>query len=307
MVLTVKGRVGLVEDGSTCERPQTLMMSGRMAAAGAFGVEGVDGAALHRRDGIFDEAALVQGVGVDHHLHVEGVGDAEAAVDRRRGGAPVLMQFQRAGAALHHLLQRRRGGGVAFAGEAEIHREGVERLQHPADVPGAGGAGGGEGAVGRAGAAAEHGGQAGMQRVLDLLRADEMDMGVEAACGEDLALARDRLGAGADDDVDAGLGVRVARLADLDDAAILEADVGFVDAGPVDDQGVGDHGVHRAARAGGLRLAHAVADDLAAAEFHLLAIGGEVFLNLDEQLSVCEADLVARGGAVHGGVVAAGD
>jgi hypothetical protein len=104
----------------------------------------------------------------------------------------------------------------------------------------------------RAGAAAEHGGHAGMQRVLDLLGADEVDVAVEAAGGEDLALAGDGLGAGADDDVDAGLGVGVAGLADGGDAAVLEADIGLVDAGPVDDQRVGDDGVDGALGAGAL-------------------------------------------------------
>ncbi len=69
------------------------------------------------------------------------------------------------------------------------------------------------------------------QRFLDLLRADEVDMRVEAAGGEDLALAGDDLGAGADDDGDAGLGVRIAGLADGGDAAVLQADIGLVDAG----------------------------------------------------------------------------
>ena len=52
------------------------------------------------------------------------------------------------------------------------------------------------------------------QRLLDLLRADEMDVGVEAAGGQDLALARDHFGARADDDVDARLNVGIAGLAD---------------------------------------------------------------------------------------------
>ena len=43
---------------------------------------------------------------------------------------------------------------------------------------------------------------------------------VDAAGGQDLALAGDDLGARADDDVDAGLHVRIARLADLGDAAV---------------------------------------------------------------------------------------
>ena len=96
------------------------------------------------------------------------------------------------------------------------------------------------------GAAAEHRGDARHQRLLDLLRADEMDVRVEAAGGEDLALAGDHLGAGADDDVDAGLDVGIAGLADGGDAAVLEADVGLDDAPVIEDQRVGDDGVDRA-------------------------------------------------------------
>ena len=43
--------------------------------------------------------------------------------------------------------------------------------------------------------------------------------------------------------VDAGLHVRVAGLADADDAAVADADVGLDDAPVVDDQRVGDDGV----------------------------------------------------------------
>ena len=66
------------------------------------------------------------------------------------------------------------------------------------------------------------------------------------AGGEDLALAGDRLGPRADDDVDAGLGVGVAGLADGGDPPVAQADVGLVDAGVVDDQRVGDDRVDRA-------------------------------------------------------------
>ena len=203
---------------------------GRVAAAGAFGVEGVDGAALERLDGVLDEAGFVERVGVDHHLHVVVVGDREAAIDRGRRRAPVFVQLQRAGAGLDHFLQRRRPRGVAFAGKAEIERKIVGRLDHARDMQRAGRAGRGESAVRRAGAAAEHRGDARHQRLVDLLRADEMDVGVEAAGGEDLAFAGDHFGAGADDDGDAGLNVRIAGLADGGNVAVLDADVGLDDA-----------------------------------------------------------------------------
>ena len=99
----------------------------------------------------------------------------------------------------------------------------------------------------------------------------------------------------------------IAGLADAGDLAVLDADVGLDDAPVVDDQRVGDDGVDGAFAARELRLAHAVADDLAAAELHLLAIGGEVLLDLDDEVGVGEADLVADGRAEHVGIGVAGN
>src|SRR5207302_218402 len=114
----------------------------------------------------------------------------------------------------------------------------------------------------------------------DLLRADEMDVAVDAAGGGDHALARDDLGAGADRNRHRGLDVGIARLADLPDAPSLDADIGLDDAPVVDDQRVGHHGVGDLFR-GALALAHPVADHLAATELHLLAVRGEILFDLD--------------------------
>ena len=157
------------------------------------------------------------------------------------------------------------------------------------------------------GAAAEHRGDAGHQRVVDLLRADEVDVRVEAAGGEDLAFARDHLGAGADHDGDVRLDVGIAGLADGGDLAVLQADVGLHDAPVVEDQRIGDDGVDRALLVGDLRLAHAVADHLAAAELHLLAVGGEILLHLDDEVGVGEPHAVAGGGSEHVDIGAALD
>ena len=250
---------------------------------------------------------FVQRVGVDHHLHVMIVGDRETIVDRRRRRAPVFVQLQRACAALTISSSARRARRIALAGKAEIDRKGVGGLDHARDVPGPGRAGGREGAVRGTGAAAEHRRDAAHQRVVDLLRADEMDMRVEAAGGEDLALARDHLGAGTDDNGDARLNVRIAGLADRMDLAVLQPDIGLHDAPVIEDHRIGDDGIDRALLAGHLRLAHAVADHLAAAEFHLLAIDGEVLLHLDDDVGVGETHAVAGRRAEHVGVEIAGD
>ena len=129
-----------------------------------------------------------------------------------------------------------------------------------------------------------------------------MNVGVDATGRQDLALAGDRLRARADDDIDIRLHVRVARLADARDASVLQADIGLDDAPVIDDQRVGDDRIDRAAGARHLRLPHAVADHLAAAELHLLAVGGEVPFDLDEEFRIGKPHAVTRRGTEHVGI-----
>src|SRR5690606_40333389 len=111
----------------------------------------------------------------------------------------------------------------------------------------------------------------------------------------------DHLGARTNHQIDTGLDVRVAGLADAGDAPAADADVCFDDAPLVEDEGAGDDGVaHLVACA--LPLAHAVSDDLAAAGFDLFAINGAILFDLKPQIGVCEAQAVAGGRSVHGRV-----
>jgi hypothetical protein len=57
--------------------------------------------------------------------------------------------------------------------------------------------------------------------------------------------------------------------------------------------------LNRAVAPGSLRLAHAIADDFAASELHLLAIGREVLLHLYDEIGIGEAHLVADRWAKH--------
>ena len=278
-----------------------------VAAARALGVEGVDRPAREGAHGVLDEAGLVERVGVDENLDVGVVGGAEAAIDGGGGRPPVLVQFEAARARGDLLLQRGGLAGVALAVEAEIHREGFRRLQHARDVPRAGRACGGVGSRRRAGPAAEHGGDSARQRLLDELRADEVDVRIDAAGGQDQPLAGDGLRARPDDDVHAGLDVRVAGLADSGDAPAAQPDIRLDDPPMVEDERVGYDRIRGAAGAARLRLAHAVADDLAAAELDLLAVNRPVGLDLDDEFGVGEAHAVADRRAEHVGVRGASD
>ena len=87
----------------------------------------------------------------------------------------------------------------------------------------------------------------------------------------------------------------------------LQADIGFDDAPVIDDQRIGDDGVDGALGARHLALTHAVADHLAAAEFHLLAIDGEILLDLDDEFGVGEPHAIAHSWAEHVGINGTGD
>src|SRR5207237_2377360 len=122
---------------------------------------------------------------------------------------PILVQLEGAGAGLDHLDERLRLRRITLAEQADIDRDSLHRLQHAREVPRPRRAGRRGGAGSRAGAAAEHRRDGAVERLLGELRADEMDMAINAAGRDDAALAGDHLGARADDDTDAGLDVRV--------------------------------------------------------------------------------------------------
>ncbi len=117
--------------------------------------------------------------------------DGKAAIDGGRRGTPILMQLETAHAGLDLLDQPGRQAGAAFPKEAEIDREGICSLKHPLDMPRPGRAGRGRRPRRRAGPAAQQRGQARIQRLFDLLRADKMNMHIDAAGRYDLALAGD--------------------------------------------------------------------------------------------------------------------
>ena len=108
-----------------------------------------------------------------------------------------------------------------------------------------------------------------------------MDMRVDAAGGQDLSLPGNDFGAGADHDVDTGLDVGVAGLADPRDAAVPDRQIRLDDAPVIDDQRVGDDRIDRAFGLRHLRLPHPVANDLAAAELDLLAVDRQVAFDFD--------------------------
>src|SRR5690606_39052647 len=82
----------------------------------------------------------------------------------------------------------------------------------------------------------------------------------------------------------------------------LDADVGLVDAGPVDHERVRDDDVEGLGIAGAGELPHAIAEHLAAAELALVAVDREVAFDLGDEPGVAAPYAVTAGRAVHLGL-----
>ena len=107
--------------------------------------------------------------------------------------------------------------------------------------------------------------------------------------------------------IDAGHRVGVAGLADADDPSVAHTDVGLDDAPVIEDEGAGDDEVGRARGAGAARLAHRFADHLAAAEHRLVAADAQVAFDLDDEIGVGKANVIAGGRPVEPPVVSPRD
>ena len=223
-VLTVCGRVGLVDDGSTFGNDAIRMMSGAWPPPApsvwyAWIVRPAIASIVDSR-----KPGLVERVGVDRDLDARLVADAQAGVDRGRRRAPVLVQLEAAGAAAHLLVQRLGRDGVALAEQQHVDGALVHRAEHRGERVLARRAGRRLRALGRAGAAADQRRDPRGERLVDDLRADEVDVAVDPAGGQDPALAGEDLGARPDPErgVDAVGDVGVAGLAERDDPPVAD-------------------------------------------------------------------------------------
>ena len=200
----------------------------RVAAAGAFGVVGVNRAAGNRRNRDFQEARFVDRVGVDRRLERR----YSSATFRHASMAAGVVAQSSCNFRPHAPASTCSASGavdrrIALPQKTEIHGPRFGGFEHARQIPRARRAGGGRGAGGRTCAAADHRGDAVRKRFVNLLRRDEVDVAVDAAGGNDQIFSGDHFGGCADDQfrIDALHRVGITRFAHFDDAAVLDADV----------------------------------------------------------------------------------
>src|SRR3954470_22664444 len=157
-----------------------------MTASSPFGVVGVDRPSSDGRNRVFNKSALVDGIGVNRNLDVVLVPDREAGIDRRRRRSPVLVQFQSTRACFDLMAQRITSRAISLSEEPDIDRQMVSCLEHATDVPRSWGTRRGVRPGRRPRTATEHRRDPRRDGLIDLLWADEMDMAIDAAGGDDL-------------------------------------------------------------------------------------------------------------------------
>mmetsp|Transcript_86435 Transcript_86435/g.241858 ORF Transcript_86435/g.241858 Transcript_86435/m.241858 type:complete len:224 (-) Transcript_86435:1136-1807(-) len=220
-----------------------------MASAGTFCVVGVDGPAAESCDGVVNIARLVQRVRVDRDGDVVLVRKGERRVNGGGRGAPVLMELETSRASFEHFQQTTTGvRRVPLARKTEVQRQVVSGAKHHLDLRRRWCASRRIGTCRGAGASAVHGREARRHGLLGELRADEVDVRVEASRGNDELLASDGLGGHPDDHTwrYAVHHVWVPCLSDTDDTVALDTNVGLNDASLcIQNQRIRDHCVQR--------------------------------------------------------------
>ena len=203
---------------------------------------GVNGASLEGGERSLDEPRFIQGVCVNSHLHVQLIRHPQTTIDGRGCGAPVLMEFESDGPRHDLLAQWFRCGAISLSKKAQIHRIFLGGFQHAMQIPDARCAGRGKCAMSRTRAPTDHGGDATGQGVFDLLRADEMDVGIDSPRRDDVSLSRNDFRRGTDYHGDAILEQGISGMADANDAPMLDADVRFdYSLHGIEDRGVGNY------------------------------------------------------------------
>ena len=309
-VFTVCGRVGLVDDGSTLGCDGDGDDVGRVAAARALGVVRVDRPAARSRPASTRRsrprsacrcgsppARPISSATVRQASIAAGV-VPQSSCSLNPPAPPSTCSHSPSCDTVLPLPSSTTLTGIASIAScmrARFHAPGRDR--------------GGLGAVGRPGAAADDRGDARRERLVDDLRADQVHVAVDRAGGEDAAVARQDLGRRADDErrVDAvivsglpALPMPTMRPSRTPMSALTTPQWSRISAPVMTRSGV-------PCGAGAARLAHRLADDLAAAEHGLVAADAQVALDLDQQVGVGQADPVAGGRPVQPPVVGARD
>jgi len=106
-----------------------------VAAARAFDVVHVDGAAFAGGHRVLGEEELVDGVGVQVHREIVPVGSDQRAIDDGGGGTPVLVDLDRGGAGRHGFFHRF-GVGAAAAEQGVVDRRAFHALQQKTEHAG---------------------------------------------------------------------------------------------------------------------------------------------------------------------------
>ena len=257
-----------------------------MAATRAFNVVRVNRAAVDHAQGVLDREPLVEAVGVETHLNVVGIGYPQRHIERRRMGTDVLMDLEARRTRREHALE-----GLGAAGRPTRQHQRIERrlvecgmnvLQGPGRV--------GAEVPDRTVVLDHERREAGRQGLIGDARAEQMNVGVDRACGGNQPLTRNDRGVGSEHHIDAVHDVGIACTPNRDDPSIGDADGGLAHAEDrINHQYLRDRNLDGIER----RLRHqAVPSGLGEPAEHFVAALLIVGLDLDDEARVAEAHAI---------------
>src|SRR5262245_10832826 len=204
------------------------------------------------------------------------------------------MQLEPTRSSLDLFNETRREARIALGKKPEIHGKSISGLEHSLNMPRPWRAGRSVSTGCRSCSSTHHCSQARVKGFFDLLRADVMNMCVDAAGSNNLSFACDRFSSWPNNDVNIRLHIWVTSFPDGRNTTIPDRDIGLHNSPVVKNHGVGDDCIHGSLVTRALRLAHAITNDLPASELHFVTVDGEVVFHLNDDVRVCKAQLVTN-------------
>ena len=177
------------------------------------------------------------------NLHVILIRNIQAVVNHCRRCSPVLMDLQSHGTGFYLFDQRSLIGAVSFSEEAKIHRIFLGSFQHHLKIPRPRSTGCCVCSICRTGSASDHGSDTAVQGTVNLLRADEMNVGVNTTSCNDhtfscKCLCRSTYRHSGSHTIH---DIRVSRFSDSDNFSVFDSDIGLDNSCGIHNQGISNY------------------------------------------------------------------
>mmetsp|Transcript_21868 Transcript_21868/g.61967 ORF Transcript_21868/g.61967 Transcript_21868/m.61967 type:complete len:462 (-) Transcript_21868:448-1833(-) len=268
----------------------------------------VDGTALHGSDTVVDKARLIQGIRVNRHCNIVLFRKVQARIDSARGGPPIFVQLETTGSRQEAVLKYAGITGVTLSRETKIERQMIRGLEHHFEMGRGRCASRGRSSSGGACAATKHRGHTTGNRILNLLRANPVNMRIDTTGSQNQLFTSNHICGSPNNHVwiHALHHVWISSLSNTNDTVPLDTNVGLEDTRDrIHNECIGNDRIQSICRVDTRGLTHSFSQGFTSSKFTFVAVFGQIIFDSNLEIGVSQHHTISCGGTVHIGIGAA--